>query len=102
MSNNVTVKQAEAALAEVARQLGEKLGHPVPTGEEAANRAAGPMLIMDWDWPGEPTPTIICEGLYLNDGGWTYALDLVKVGDAAGCYAEPYAGWALCLYPGSN
>lgn len=99
MSKKVTAKQAEAALAEVARQLSEKLGREVPTGEEAANHAAGPMLVMDWDWPGEPTPAIICEGLYIGDNGWTYALNMEKIWDAADCFAEPYAGWALCLYP---
>jgi hypothetical protein len=101
MSKKVTVKQAELALAEVVRQLSEKLGYQVPSGEDAAMNGEGPVLVMDWDWPGEPTPSIICEGLYADGDGWTFALDLPKLWDVAGCFAEPYAGYALCLYPRS-
>jgi hypothetical protein len=54
-------------------------------------------LRMDWDWPsGGPTPSIIWEG-----GPYDWAMDLsFDVSDAiAGIWAEPYSGWALCLYP---
>ena len=95
----VTKRQAEKALAEVARQLSQDFngGEPVPTGREAAYTGEGPELMMDWDWPGRPTPTILLEGGIYS--GWAVEIDTQAVGKAAGVFAEPWAGYALCLYP---
>lgn len=73
---------------------------PAPTGEEAANRGLGPVLRMDWDWPGSPTPSVILEG-----GPYDWAVecsfDIQRSLDERGiaAYVEPYSGWALCIYP---
>ncbi len=71
---------------------------PAPTGKAAADAAMGPMLIPDWDWTGTPTPTVLLEG---GPEDWA-----VRVADecsdafrAIGVFAEPYASYALSLYP---
>lgn len=71
---------------------------PAPTGRDAAHSAFGPMLVPDFDWTGTPTPTVILEG---GPDDWA-----IRVADeardefsAAGIYAEPYASYALNLYP---
>lgn len=125
----VTKRQAEAVLVEVAKWIGKKgygvpicpegravdydfLRHtddgsdcenftcgPAPTGPEAASKAIGPDLRMDWDWPGRPTPTVLLEG---GPEEWaincSYAVQQAM--DAAGVpvFVEPYASYALCIY----
>ena len=94
----VTKEQAEKALAEVARQLSAmNAGIDVPTGEQAAYTGDGPELRMEWDWPGEPTPTILLESSSFEE--WALEIDSAKVGAVAGVFAEPYSSYALCLYP---
>lgn len=116
----------EKALAAVAKYLGPKMGCiepcgkcetckagltydwqcenptsvPAPTGEEAAYNALGPMLNPAWDWPtGGPTPTILLEG-----GPYDWAIEIAWDEEfraemkRLGIFAEPYAGYALCLY----
>lgn len=126
--STVTEAQAEGVLALVAEWLGRKgYGTPVcphgqelqdgrfwlhqdgtdcedqgtgpaPTGVEAAHNGAGPMLLMDWDWPGGPTPTVLLEG-----GPYDWAIEVGEAirdrCDAIGVWCEPYSGWALCVYP---
>jgi len=68
---------------------------PAPTGSDAAQHALGPELVMDWSWPSEPTPTILLEG-----GPYDWAIEAAyAVKMPHGVFAEPYAGYALCLYP---
>lgn len=77
--------------------------HPpasAPTGDDAAYRALGPALNREWDWPsGGPTPTILLEG-----GPYDWAIDvslddeMIEKFREIGVFAEPYSGWALCLY----
>lgn len=72
---------------------------PVPTGRDAAHRGAGPMLDMEWDWPSSgPTPTLLLEG---GPDGWAYNVSFALRDEftTLGIFAEPYAGYALCLYP---
>ena len=128
-TTKVTQKQAEAVLAAAAEWLGKKgLGTlicpdgrdldivgdhkddgsecpnlkvgPAPTGKDAAYRALGPDLVLDWDWPGEPTPTILLEG---GPGEWAYDSSpaIQRALDAKGIkvYVEPFACYALCIYP---
>lgn len=98
----LTEKQQDKALAVIAGWLGPQMGYdgPAPTGEHAANHAEGPMLRRDWDWPSEPTPTILLEG-----GPYDWAVevslddDVVRTLRKIGVFAEPWAGYALCLYP---
>jgi hypothetical protein len=73
---------------------------PAPTGREAANAGLGPVLVMDWDWPGQPTPTIILEGGPDYWGVECAGAIQAKI-DAAGLplYVEPFAGYALSIYP---
>jgi hypothetical protein len=96
----VTQSQAEKALNEVARQLERYTGKKIPTGRDAAYRGDGPELNMEWDWPGQPTPTILLESSMFSN--WAVEIDSAKVGRVAGVFAEPYAGYALCLYPVSR
>jgi hypothetical protein len=128
MSKKLTAKQQQTALDAVAKWMGKKgygtitpcgtcesckaglkydwqcdepeIG-PAPTGEEAAHSGEGPVLNPSWDWPSSgPTPTIILEG-----GPEEWALEVTwdpevrEALDKAGIFAEPYASWALCLYP---
>jgi len=89
--SKVTKSRAEKALREVARQLGN-----VPTGREAAQYGDGPELVMDWDWPGEPTPTILLESSSFAE--WVFEIDTRALAKF-GIFAEPYSSYALCLYP---
>lgn len=93
----VTQKQAEKALAEVARQLSKMHGLKVPTGPDAAFHGDGPELNMEWTWPGKPTPTILLESSLFPE--WALEIDSSKVSKVAGVFAEPYSSYALSLYP---
>jgi hypothetical protein len=116
----VTQKQAEKVLQAVAewmgkRGYGQEFDHEVPgakkfdygdgdvtwflpvapTGPEAARNGLGPQLVMDWDWPSSgPTPTILLEG-----GPYDWAIEIDLNDKALGVFTEPYAGYALCIYP---
>ncbi len=99
-TTRVTERNAEIVLALVADWMGDHgMSKPVPTGSAAAYSGLGPMLIMDWDWPCTPTPTVILEG-----GPYDWAADCcadVQASiDAAGMslFVEPYSAWALCIY----
>lgn len=100
----VSDEQQQAALTLVAEWLGRWLGHegPAPTGREAADHAAGPVLVPEWDFPEEPTPSIVLEG----PGNWAYevAMDpqMVAKFAAIGVHAEAWASFGLCLYPGDE
>jgi hypothetical protein len=101
MDTRLTTEQQTRSLDIVAAWLGPKLGHdgPAPTGEAAANVALGPMLNPEWDWPSSgPTPTILLEG---GPTDWAYdaGFDLADALREVGVFAEPYAAYALCLYP---
>jgi hypothetical protein len=100
---SLTTEQQDRALAFIAAWLGPRMGYdgPAPTGESAAYRAEGPMLHRAWDWPSDgPVPTILLEG---GPDDWAVAASLTTsvINELAqvGVYAEPYAGYALCLYP---
>jgi hypothetical protein len=104
MARALTHKQQDAALAVVAKWLGPKMGYegPAPTGPAAAFKAEGPVLNRTWQWSRRdtPTPTILLEG-----GPYDWAVvasledEVVAELSKLGVHAEPYAGWALCLYP---
>ena len=101
MGKKLTKAQQAKALKIVAEWLGPTLGHdgPAPTGEEAARHAQGPMLNPEWDWPSTgPTPTILLEG-GPEDWAVLAAAQTREQMTAIGVFAEPYAAWALCLYP---
>jgi len=53
----------------------------------------GPTLVMDWDWTGTPTPTVIWEG-----GPHDWAVEIENVFWPFGVFVEPYSGWALSIY----
>lgn len=101
-TRTLSARKQEQALAIVAAWLGKvhhmtEDGNPTPTGDHAARHALGPMLDPTWDWPSAgPTPTILLEG-----GPYDWAIEAAWLDDFAkiGVYAEPYAGYALCLYP---
>jgi len=99
MARKVTKAQADKALAAVALEIRRvyRTGAKVPTGPDAAYHGDGPELNMAWTWPGVPTPTILLESSMFSD--WAVAINTDAVGRAAGVYAEPWAGYALCLYP---
>lgn len=100
-TQRLTRDQQDKALRLVAAWLGPQMGYagPAPTGREASDRAEGPWLHREWDWPSEgPTPTILLEGGphdWALEAGWQLRSDFAAIG----VFAEPYAGWALCLYP---
>ena len=100
----VSQKQAEFVLQEVAKWLGPKMYEdgPAPTGPQAAYQGVGPELNMTWDWPGQPTPTVILESGYAPDE-WAVACasEIQAKLDARGMkiYVEPYSSFALSIYP---
>lgn len=98
---SLTKSQQKKALEIVAGWLGPQMGYdgPAPTGTEAANSARGPVLTPDWDWPHKPTPAIILEGGPYDWAVMVAADEKVQAEMAKiGVFAEPWAGWALCLY----
>lgn len=88
-TRKVTKRQAEQALAQVKRLARTKYGY---TDDELAKSDL--TLRMDFDWGSEPTPTIVWEG-----GEYEWALAWAWEVKVPGVFAEPYAGWALSLYP---
>jgi|688.fasta_scaffold22638_6 hypothetical protein len=100
----VTEPSANLVLQLVAEWLGKADGMegPAPTGREAAFQGLGPQLNLGWDWPSSgPTPTVLLEG----GGHYEWALDCCSwVQEQLNArkvpvYVEPYAGYALCIYP---
>jgi len=124
-TRKVTQKQAEATLATVAAWLGTKgmgtpkcpkgrevddhLNHvddgseclfvtfgPAPTGQDAAYRGLGPELVMDRN----DHPTVLLEG---GPYDWaidcTYEVQAVLDRKRVNVYVEPYAGYALSIFP---
>ncbi|MEH0110533.1 hypothetical protein V6N00_12555 [Tersicoccus sp. MR15.9] len=102
MTKKMSAKTARQCLEAVADWLGPQLGYtgPAPTGSDAARSALGPELNMAWDWPNTPTPTILLEG-GPDDWAIRAAADETLTTRFAelGVFAEPYASYALCLYP---
>lgn len=97
-ARKVTKAQAEKVLAAVARQLSKNRGgYPVPTGPEAAYNGDGPELNMEWNWSGEPRPTILLESSAFYE--WPFELDLPAINREAGVFCEPYSGYALSIFP---
>lgn len=103
MSDVLTFDQQDEALRIVADWLGGRMGYdgPAPTGREAYWKGSGPLLEREWSWPASgDTPAILLEG-----GPFDWAVevscDMRVVDDLAdiGVFAEPYAPYALCLYP---
>jgi len=126
--NKVTKKQAEAVLTAVAEWMGTKgygtpicpdgkplsgiagMQHPdgtwcegckfgpAPTGPNAAYRGEGPELRMDWDWAN--APSVILEG---GPDEWaiacSFAVQQAMDAKKVPVYVEPYASWALSIYP---
>lgn len=103
VKRKVHKRDAGSVLAAVAVWMGKngmtEDGSPSPTGRDAAYRALGPQLIMDWDWPGKPTPTILLEG---GPEDWAIRIrddEQFQAGlKALGLWTEPYASYALCIY----
>lgn len=101
-TTRVTAKQQKAALKIVAAWLGPRMGYdgPAPTGDAAAYAGDGPRLDPKWDWPNAgPTPTILLEGAddwAVEIGGSTTVTRQMR---DIGVWTEPYAAYALCLYP---
>lgn len=101
MTTTLNTDQQDQALTIVAAWLGPQMGYdgPAPTGQDAAWSALGPYLNPEWDWPNSgPTPTILLEG---GPDDWAIrAADMLQDQmEAIGVFAEPYASYALCLYP---
>lgn len=101
MARLSATKQAKA-LAIIADWLGPQMGYdgPAPTGAAAFNFGEGPQLMPEWDWPSSgPTPTLILEG-GPHDWAVEASFDIGVCDSMAkiGVFAEPYSGWALCLY----
>jgi hypothetical protein len=105
---NVTERRAEKVLTALRKQMGFYLDPFVVEGEEFTPvTTEQPALVMDWDWPGAPTPAIMWEAgpydwaIYFPYGGRTeegLTLPDVSADMPKGIHAEPYAGWATCLY----
>ncbi len=88
MARRITKRQAERAFAVVKREA-RREGYDTPDMEDLN-------LAMDWDWSGTPTPTVLWEsGPY--DWAIRYAHRVTE--SVSGVFAEPYASYALSLYP---
>jgi len=103
--SKVSEKQAEFVLREVAKWLGTKMyedGQSAPTGSKAAYQGMGPELNMSWDWPDEPTPTVILESEFAPPA-WAvacaYAIQKKIDAKRMKIYVEPYSSYALSIYP---
>jgi hypothetical protein len=103
MSDDLTTLQTERALSIVAAWLGPRMGYagPAPTGREESRRGTGPFLNPEWDWPSSgPVPTILLEG---GPEDWAVVAasneSVVSQLRDIGIFAEPWASYALCLYP---
>lgn len=93
----VTKREAEAVLAAVKKAFRTwiEAGYEPPT------------LRMDWDWSGEPTPTILWEGgpfewttLFPHGGRdeeFGFTIEPAKL--PADVWTEPYSSYALSIYP---
>lgn len=92
---SVTKRKAEATLRAVQRAY-----------TSWVDEGHGPELNMEFDWSGEPTPTIVWEGgpydwaIFASFGGVDeeFGFELPAVQFPDGVYGEPYAGWALSLF----
>lgn len=104
MSKKVTEQEATEVLNLVAEWLGttnpDGTVTPAPTGKEAAWKALGPMLIMDYEgWHSTAPAAIILEG-----GPYDWAVDccyaIQQKCDKNGIqlFLEPMAGYALAIY----
>jgi hypothetical protein len=75
---------------------------PAATGVDAAARGRGPLLNPAWDRPaGGPTPAVVMESdpvdWAVNCANW---VQRHLTGENRPVHVEPYAGYALCIYPG--
>jgi len=62
--------------------------------DDIADGYGAPTLVMDWDWAGTPTPTIIWEG-----GPYGWAVEVANdFRPHHGVWVEPTTGWALAIY----
>lgn len=87
------------ALKTVAAWMGPWLNgtaEPAPTGEDAAYNGTGPVLYSDWTFRDIGGPAIVMETS--EDWVFDFLEKNAAVLDARGIFAEPYSGWALCLY----
>jgi hypothetical protein len=100
----LSTHQQKQALTLVAEWMGRKYfdGSPCPTGQAAAHRALGPMLVPDWEgcWSHqEPNPAILVEGIPGADWANWAAAELREEFIKLGISAEPATGFALNLHP---
>ena len=107
----VSERQAKRVLMLFADVLSERLGTTIPTGEQAAYRGLGPELVMAWDWPRVPRPSILLSGgisdqieAVFGDYG-IGALGLVhEVQERAdaenlGVFLESYSSFSVSIHP---
>ena len=100
----LSTHQQKQALTLVAQWMGRRYFDidQCPTGQEAAYRAAGPMLVPDYEgcWIEQaPNPAIIVEGIPGADWANWAAAELAGEFAKIGIFAEPLTGFALNLYP---
>lgn len=87
----ITKTQANKALAVIKDLARKRYGYT-----DAELDSSDLTLNMTWDWPsGGPTPTILWEG---GEYEWAYNWSYEVTKKVPGVFAEPYAGYALCLY----
>jgi len=105
----VTLRDGEKVLAALKAQMGFYLDSFEIEGEVFTPiTTEQPSLVMDWDWPGESTPSILWEAgpydwtMYFPFGGRTEeGITLKDVSDRIPdhVFIEPWAGWGTCMYP---